>query len=71
MRILEALDELKALRQFLANLFALGRAHRFFKLLVELVEIHLGEKFSDCLRAHARNEIFAVLLLCLAVFDFV
>ena len=71
MRILEALDELETLRQFLPNLFALGGAHCFLKLLVELVEIDFGQKFSDCLRAHARNEILPVLLLRLAVLDFV
>ena len=71
MRILEALDELETLREFLANLFALGGAHCLLKLFVELVEIDLGQKFSDRFRAHARNEIFAVLLLRLAVFDFV
>ena len=41
MGILEALDELEPLGQFLANLFALRGSHRFIELFVELVEINL------------------------------
>ena len=71
MRILEALNELEAFRQFFANLLALGGAHGFLELFVELVEIDLDEKFPDSFRAHTGNEIFAILLLRLAVFDFI
>ena len=65
------MNELETFRQFLANLFALRGAHRFFELFVELVELDLDEKFFDRFRAHAGDEIFAILLLGLAVFDLV
>src|SRR6266404_3110126 len=70
-RILKALNELETLGQFLANLFALCGAHRFLQLFVELVKVDLGQKLPDRLGAHAGNEIFAILLLRLAVLDFV
>src|SRR5205814_9053658 len=41
MRILEALNELEAFCEFLANLFALRGAHRLFELFIELVEVDL------------------------------
>ena len=71
MRVLEALDEFQTLRQFLANLFALRVPHRLFQLFVELVEVDLGEKFLHRFRAHAGDEIFAVLFLRFAIFHFV
>ena len=46
MRILEALHELEPLRQFLANLFALGVAHRLFELFVQLVQVDFGQRAS-------------------------
>src|SRR5437667_712061 len=70
-RVLESLNELETLGQFLADLFALGGGHRFLQLFVELVKVDLGEKLLDCFRAHAGDEIFAVLLLRLTVLDFV
>src|ERR1700686_1129895 len=71
MRILEALDELEPLGQFLADLFALGGSHRFLELFVELVEIDLREKFFHRFRAHAGHEIVAVLLLRFTIFHFI
>ena len=67
----KALHELQTLRQFLANLFALGVSHRLFQLFVELVEVDFGEKFLDRFRAHAGDKIFAVLFLRFAILDFV
>src|SRR4030095_6380772 len=57
--------------QFLANLLALRRTHRFLQLFVELVEVDLGEKFLNRFSAHTGDEIFAVLFLRLAVFNFI
>jgi hypothetical protein len=65
------LDQLEPFRQLLANLFALRVTHRFFELFVELVEVDLSEKFFHRFRAHAGDEVLAVLLLRLTVFDFV
>ena len=65
------MNELETLGQFLTDLFALGGRHRFLELFVELVEVDLGKKLLDRFRAHAGDEIFAVLLLRLTVFDFV
>ncbi len=71
MRALEALHEFQTLRQFLANLFALGVTHRRFELFLELVQVDLGEKSFNRFRAHAGDEIFAVLFLRFAIFHFV
>src|SRR6059058_897688 len=70
-RALESLNELETLRQFLADLLALCGTHRFLQLFVELGEIDLSKKFPDRFSAHAGDEIFAILLLRLAIFDFV
>ena len=67
----KALHELDALRELLANLFALGVPHRLFELLVELVQVDFGEQLLDRFRAHPGDEIFAVLFLRFAIFDFV
>ena len=67
----KALHELQALRQLLANLFALRVPHRLFQLFVELVEVNLGEKLLDRLRTHTGDKILAVLFLRLAILDLV
>ena len=67
----KALHELQPLREFLADLFALAFPHRLFQLFVELGQIDLGEKLLDRFRAHAGDEILAVLLLRFAIFGFV
>ena len=53
----EALHELEALRELLANLFALRVPHRLFQLLVELVEVDLGEKLLAPLPRPSRRRI--------------
>ena len=65
------MNELQTLGQFFTNLLALGGSHRFLQLFVELVKVDLGQKFPDCFSAHPGYKIFAVLLLRLAVFDFI
>ena len=70
-RVLEALHQLDALGQFLANLFALGVTHGDIELLVELVQIDLGQEFFHRVRAHAGDKILAVLFLGFAIFHFI
>ena len=53
----KALHELQTFREFLANLFALGVAHRLLELLVQLGELDFGEEHLDRVRAHAGVEI--------------
>ena len=69
--MLETLNELEPFCEFLTNLFALSRTHRFLELFVEFVEIDFGEKFLDRFSAHARDEIFAILLLRFTILHFV
>ena len=71
MRVLEALHQFGPFRQFLANLFALGGAHRLIQFFVELVQIDFRQQFFHCFRAHAGDKIFAVLLLRFAILNFV
>src|SRR5437763_3326230 len=68
-RVLESLDELEALRQLLANLFALRGAHRLLQLFVELVQIDLGEKSFHGLGPHARDDTLALLLSRFTTFN--
>ena len=65
------MNKLETFSQFLANLLALCRAHGFLQLFVELVKVDLREKFLNRFSAHSGDEIFTVLFLRLAVFDFV
>ena len=70
MRSGKALDELEALGEFLADLLALGVAHRLFELLVQLGEIDFRRAASRPLRRPCRRRKFvAVLLLRFAIFD--
>ena len=71
MRRHEALHQFEPFCQLLADLFALGRAHRFLKPFVEFVELNLTQEPFHRFRAHAGNEIFAVLFLRFAIFDLV
>ncbi len=63
----EALHELEALGQFLADLLGAGGAHLLFQLGVELREVDPREEVLDGLRAHAGDEALAVLILRLAI----
>ena len=65
------MHQLQTLRELFANLLALGVSHRLFQLFIELVEVDFGEKFLDPIRAHASDEIFAVLFLRFAIFDLI
>ena len=66
----KALGELESLREFFANLFALGVPHRFFEFLLVLGEVDSGEKFPNGVCAHPSGESFTILLDGFSVFGF-
>ena len=59
---------LRRFASFLRICFALGVAHRFLELFVQLRKLDFAEQHLDRVRAHAGVEFVAVLLVRFAIF---
>ena len=69
---LQALEQFDPLRQFFADLFALGFGHRLLQLIDALGQVHPRQRFAHGFRAHlGQKRVRAVGLAGFAVFVFV
>ena len=64
------MNQLQAFGVFFPELFAAGRSHAVFNFDLEIGEINVGKKLMNRLGSHGCGEVFTILFLRIAEFQF-